>query len=153
MSANDRQVGGKHYQQEYQHWDFVIDTNMHYLYGCATKYIHRWKTKNGIQDLMKAIHYIDKAEEHSIQFPQKVMPWIERFTRDMPSEESMVIVDLYIGHFEQARKRIATLIATEKENQFLSEEQERLDEEVETDTHLQNYVDPNNNHTNYGVTE
>ena len=153
MSANDRQIGGKHYQQEYQHWDFVVDTNMHYLYGCATKYIHRWKTKNGIQDLKKAIHYIDKAEERSIQFPQKVMPWIEKFTRDMPSEESMIIVDLYLNHFDLARTRITKLIADEKENQLLSKEQDRLNEESEFDAQSKNYVDPDNNHTNYGGTE
>lgn len=70
MSANNRQVAGDHYnQREYQHWDFVCDTNLHYILGNATKYISRWRKKNGIQDLEKAKHYIEKAIERDIEPP------------------------------------------------------------------------------------
>lgn len=62
--ANARQHGGDHYQgSEYQHWDWVHDVKLGYLAGNATKYAFRWRKKNGIEDLEKAIHYIDKAQE------------------------------------------------------------------------------------------
>jgi len=61
--VNDRQVGGNHYKTSYEHWDWVIDNNMGYLEGCATKYVSRWRKKNGVQDLEKAAHYIQKIIE------------------------------------------------------------------------------------------
>lgn len=54
------QEGGDHYQAEYQHWDWVTDIGMGYLPGNATKYVSRWHKKNGIEDLKKALTYIDK---------------------------------------------------------------------------------------------
>lgn len=64
MNANDIQHGGDHYKgSDYQHWDWVSDCRLHYLAGAASKYAMRWRKKNGLEDLNKAIHYIDKAEE------------------------------------------------------------------------------------------
>lgn len=62
---NDRvtyvaQEGGDHYQTEYQHWDWVIEAEIGYLAGNATKYVSRWRKKNGIADLMKAMTYVEK---------------------------------------------------------------------------------------------
>lgn len=54
------QEGGDHYQAEYQHWDWVNDIGMGYLPGNATKYVSRWRKKNGTTDLKKAMTYIDK---------------------------------------------------------------------------------------------
>lgn len=54
------QEGGDHYQAEYQHWDWVIDCHIHYLPANCTKYISRWRKKNGVQDLRKAMTYLDK---------------------------------------------------------------------------------------------
>lgn len=54
------QEGGDHYQAEYQHWDWVIDCQIHYLPANCTKYISRWQKKNGVQDLWKAMTYLDK---------------------------------------------------------------------------------------------
>jgi hypothetical protein len=67
MSANDKQVGGDHYRSEYQHWDFVCDMKLHYLLGNATKYVARYKKKNGLQDLEKAKHYIEKAKQKNVK--------------------------------------------------------------------------------------
>lgn len=54
------QVGGTHYQSEYQHWDFVEESGMGYLEGCASKYLIRWREKNGLEDLKKARSYAQK---------------------------------------------------------------------------------------------
>jgi hypothetical protein len=63
MSANDKQVGGRHYKTAYEHWDLVIAVSMGYLEGNATKYVSRWRKKDGLEDLKKAKHYLDKLQE------------------------------------------------------------------------------------------
>lgn len=60
---SEYQVGGNHYQSEYQHWDWCIDIRLGYLESAATKYVTRWEKKNGVQDVEKAIHYLTKARE------------------------------------------------------------------------------------------
>lgn len=63
--ANDRQEGGNHYKQfnGFEPWDAIIHFKLDYLTGTAVKYLLRWPHKNGIEDLKKAKHYIDKLIE------------------------------------------------------------------------------------------
>lgn len=63
--ANTLQVGGDHYRRggAFQHWDLVEEHGLGYLEGCATKYVTRWRGKNGRQDLEKARHYVVKLAE------------------------------------------------------------------------------------------
>lgn len=66
VSANDRQVGGSHYKTEdggEQHWDRVKRMGLGYFRGTATAYIERCWQKNGLEDLQKARHYLDKYIE------------------------------------------------------------------------------------------
>lgn len=63
MKANDRQISGEHYQTEIQPWDFIVANNLSYLEGNIIKYVCRYKEKNGIVDLHKAQHYLDKLIE------------------------------------------------------------------------------------------
>lgn len=63
MSANDIQHGGIHYRNEYQHWDLVSDLQLNYYIANATKYLTRHRAKNGREDVLKAIHYVDKYVE------------------------------------------------------------------------------------------
>ncbi len=63
-NVNKTQVGGTHYKTEgLQHWDVVDTYDVCYLAGCATKYLTRFRRKNGLQDLQKAYHYVDKMIE------------------------------------------------------------------------------------------
>ncbi len=68
MKASERQVGGDHYKSEYQHWDWAIDIRLGYLESAASKYIGRWRDKNGVQDTEKAVHYLEKALEANNEF-------------------------------------------------------------------------------------
>lgn len=62
--ANDRQIAGTHYKQlRIQTWDYIVANEIGYLEGNVIKYVSRWRSKGGIQDLMKARHYIDKLIE------------------------------------------------------------------------------------------
>lgn len=63
MTANTRQVGGAHYKTSYEHWDLCVMVPLGYLEGQVTKYVTRWRKKNGVQDLEKAMHYLDKLME------------------------------------------------------------------------------------------
>jgi len=57
------QVDGDHYQAGsggVQHWDYCVGANVGYLEGCATKYLCRWRKKNGLTDLKKARHFVKK---------------------------------------------------------------------------------------------
>ena len=62
--TNAHQVGGNHYQSKsIQPWDYIVSNNMGYLAGNIIKYVSRYKDKNGVEDLMKAKHYIEKLIE------------------------------------------------------------------------------------------
>ena len=65
MQANDKQIGGAHYKRygDLQPWDVVLKWNLGYLEGTALKYIARWKDKGGIDDIKKAIHFLEKLVE------------------------------------------------------------------------------------------
>jgi len=67
-SANDRQEGGNHYKQfKHETWDVILDWGLGYLDGNAVKYLSRWRHKNGLEDLKKARHYIDKLIETEME--------------------------------------------------------------------------------------
>lgn len=81
MGANDIQVGGDHYRgRPIQHWDVIDRNGIGYLEGVATKYLCRYKDKNGVQDLRKAEHYImklmEEVQEHGRR-PRGVAPMEE----------------------------------------------------------------------------
>lgn len=64
-NAWDIQVGGNHYKDmKIQPAQFAMENNLDYLQGNAIKYICRHKSKNGLQDLEKAKHYIELMIEH-----------------------------------------------------------------------------------------
>ena len=64
VEANARQVAGSHYRlQGIQHWDYVAANDLDYFQGQVTKYVSRWKNKNGIEDLEKARHFLEKYIE------------------------------------------------------------------------------------------
>lgn len=64
MTANDDQVGGRHYiEKAIQPWDYIIANQMGYLEGNIIKYVSRYKDKGGVEDLVKAAHYLDKLIE------------------------------------------------------------------------------------------
>lgn len=68
MGANDKQVGGDHYDAPIQHWDLVVANKIPYLEAQVIKYVMRWRKKNGLQDLEKARHFLEKLIE--TEFPQ-----------------------------------------------------------------------------------
>lgn len=134
MSANDHQVGGAHYKTAYEHWDLVQDTHMDYLAGCATKYVARWRKKNGIEDLKKSLHYVNKLYEiasshdryHAVVAAKSARPpeaELRTFalafsqTNELESVEEAIIIQLVCwqapGELLHARDMILHLIPDE----------------------------------------
>lgn len=58
-SALDVQEGGSHYKLPIQPIQYIHANGIPFLEGNVIKYVTRWRTKNGLQDLKKAKHYID----------------------------------------------------------------------------------------------
>ena len=69
MSANERQEGGDHYKKQMvtgenlEHWDICWQLGFDQFQYCITKYVFRHKHKNGLEDLLKARHHLDKYIE------------------------------------------------------------------------------------------
>ena len=64
VPANTKQIAGDHYKGKgIQPWDYVAANNLGYFEGTAIKYLTRWKDKGGVDDLKKAVHFIEKLIE------------------------------------------------------------------------------------------
>lgn len=63
---NSKQVGGTHYKDKaiqpwaYMEANYTKEEFVGFLRGSAHSYLERYKDKGGIEDLKKAIHYIEK---------------------------------------------------------------------------------------------
>lgn len=63
MKATDKQVGGNHYNMPYQPIKFITENNLNFIQGNIVKYVSRYKNKNGLQDLEKALHCAELGQE------------------------------------------------------------------------------------------
>lgn len=61
--AMDRQVGGSHYQLPIQPIEYILANGLGYCEANVVKYVSRWRNKGGVQDLKKAIHYLEMLIE------------------------------------------------------------------------------------------
>ena len=64
MSAKEKQVGGDHYKNyNIQPIDFFVQNDIPFAEASVIKYVLRHRSKNGVQDIDKAIHYLDLIKE------------------------------------------------------------------------------------------
>jgi len=124
LSANQRQIGGDHYKNGLlEHWDLIERHGIGYLEGCATKYVARWRKKNGLQDLEKADHHVQKLIElydEGVRLPRGVVPHetIAEFCRVNGCDAveagalNMLLHWSNRQHLLEAQKDIRSLIAT-----------------------------------------
>lgn len=63
QAATDKQVGGSHYQLPIQPIEYILANGLGYCEANVVKYVSRWRNKGGIQDLKKAIHYLEMLIE------------------------------------------------------------------------------------------
>jgi len=66
--ANATQVGGTHYKdKKLQPWDAIAAWDCGFLDGNVIKYVVRYRSKGGVEDLKKARHYLDKLIEIELE--------------------------------------------------------------------------------------
>lgn len=61
-----KQHGGDHYRKlKIQPIQYIEANGLGFHEGNVIKYITRWKDKNGVEDLRKAVHYLELLIEHA----------------------------------------------------------------------------------------
>jgi len=60
FGALTKQVGGSHYKDKgIQPIIYIHANELGFCEGNVVKYVTRWRDKNGVADLRKAIHYLE----------------------------------------------------------------------------------------------
>jgi len=68
MSAYDKQVGGGHYtKMKIQPFQYSMANGLDPMQHTVIKYVTRFRDKNGVEDLKKAIHTLELLIEHEEQ--------------------------------------------------------------------------------------
>lgn len=69
MSALDKQEGGNHYKHfAIQPVEFCHKNRIGFIESSVIKYVSRHQNKNGKQDLLKAIHFLELLIE--LEYPE-----------------------------------------------------------------------------------
>ena len=59
-NALSKQEGGNHYKgYSIQPIEYIHANNIPFAEGSVIKYVTRWRDKNGVADLKKAIHFLE----------------------------------------------------------------------------------------------
>lgn len=126
-SANETQIGGSHYKgAALEHWDFTVRAlGNRYLEGAITKYISRWRRKDGLKDLMKCDHFLQKLGEEIVHCRVYPLPHVGSTERirmvelfnssyNLPSEEAGIVFVAAtwtkLGHIQEARAILGGII-------------------------------------------
>ena len=65
MNALQTQEGGNHYKDmKIQPMEYILANDLGFCEGNVIKYVSRWRRKNGIEDLKKAIHNLEILIEY-----------------------------------------------------------------------------------------
>ena len=65
MKHSNKQVGGNHYKgMKIQPTDFIAINDIPFIEGNVIKYVCRHEFKNGKEDVLKAIHYLNLLLEY-----------------------------------------------------------------------------------------
>ena len=69
-TALKKQIGGCHYNQmAIQPVEFIHANRLPFIEGAVIKYVCRHRTKNGAQDIDKAIHFLQMLKE--LEYPDE----------------------------------------------------------------------------------
>ncbi|OCR98833.1 hypothetical protein A9K75_09715, partial [Campylobacter fetus subsp. testudinum] len=75
ISVKNYQVGGNHYSKmKIQPIEFINENKINFNLGNVVKYICRYPDKNGVQDLEKALQYVDFEIEYFSKNSKRYKP-------------------------------------------------------------------------------
>lgn len=84
--AMTRMVGGTHYSKlVIQPTEFCMRNGLDFCIGSILKYLTRWRSKNGLEDIRKARHFVEirEAFPHDIHPPRQIaITMLEYVTRN-----------------------------------------------------------------------
>jgi hypothetical protein len=70
LMKDKKQIGGTHYSNlAIQPTEYAQKNNLTFIEGNIVKYVTRHRHKNGKEDLMKALHYLQQLIEY--EYPEK----------------------------------------------------------------------------------
>ena len=73
MTTLDTQPGGDHYRKfTIQPVTYIVANGIGFLAGNVIKYVTRYRSKNGAEDIRKAIHYLEMILE--FEYGEKPKP-------------------------------------------------------------------------------
>ena len=76
MKSTDYQVAGSHYQKlKIQPIDYILANELGFCEGAIIKYISRWRSKGGVEDLRKIKQFCDFLIENEMN--DKPLPTME----------------------------------------------------------------------------
>ena len=106
-TANSRQVAGTHYVAVVQHWDFVVQRKHNYIEAQVSRYVTRWFKKDGLKDLRKARHFVQKLQElapiyaREDQWWRNVLRWAKAHTKaplPVPTMDSVSVEEYVVAN-------------------------------------------------------
>ena len=62
--SHTKQEGGDHYQQPIEPIEYTMANGLGFCEGNVIKYVSRHQRKNGKEDILKAIHYLEFILEY-----------------------------------------------------------------------------------------
>jgi hypothetical protein len=113
------QVGGDHYKKyEYQPIELFNDLRLDFNRANAIKYLARWRQKNGVEDLKKAVQYLRFVKQEQDKNGEKVFRFLEQFE----NPERRIIGRILYCETWKARNEIEKLIQACTDGQAPAEE-------------------------------
>ena len=67
INLDNKQIGGDHYKLPIQPIEYIVKNNLGYREGNVIKYVTRYKNKGGVEDIKKAIHYLEMILEDYVK--------------------------------------------------------------------------------------
>jgi hypothetical protein len=123
-----------YYKSSYMHWDFAVKVGLGYLDGCSTKYVARWRGKEGLKDLRKAWNYLEKLIEvgdygiqrKNVNIDIELQRFVEANKLTFLEHQYLFILCTYRNEaaLRSARHILAKIIATAKNEGTIRVEEE-----------------------------
>lgn len=123
-TAFSEQIGGSHYKDmPFQPISLITMLDLDFSQGNIVKYVSRHKLKDGVNDLAKAKHYCQMAEElENKQAPDAVYlseaiddVWDFVKQNNLDYEVYMILMHVVRRHWEEAEQAIDELINKAKQ--------------------------------------
>ena len=125
------QVGGSHYKDlEYQPIEFFEDLHLDAFQANVIKYLARWRKKGGVEDLRKALHYVQVAKTNDTKRNEKIERFVKQF--ENPEREIMRHVIFQLWNLSDSKLTFWIQVCEKRKAEGTPDSNTNLFEEHET---------------------